>query len=143
MERQLATFSVRNAECAVEADRAIVEGKIKEWFGSLATFDQCVHGGVVRDGGPSRGLLGVLQAALGSEHSIDQMTVFFENSSALPWIMYDCMALVSSPTYPYRASAPLVAAPPLPALYPALPSPAAVTAFPFPATPSMRWAFFH
>ena len=95
MERQLATFSVRNAECAVEADRAIVEGKIKEWFGSLATFDQCVHGGVVRDGGPSRGLLGVLQAALGSEHSIDQMTVFFENSSALPWMMYDCMALAT------------------------------------------------
>ena len=92
MERQLAFFKVRSANCQVEADRVHVEATIKEWFGSLHAFEQEVHG----DGIANNGLLGVLHRSIGFEHCIDQTAVFFENAACVG-AFYDCVALANDP----------------------------------------------
>merc|ERR1711988_1006146 len=41
--RQIREFSVKEAQCFKEEDRAFVEAQIKAWFGDLETFEGYVH----------------------------------------------------------------------------------------------------
>ena len=115
MERNLAQFKVRKAQCQVEADRAHVELMIVAWFGSLSAFEDQVHGGSkssknvltrsdsgmsrrgtlgMRRGTAGRGLLGILQASIGSERLIDLLVLLFENMAGCS-IYYDALALAN------------------------------------------------
>lgn len=90
MRQQLSNFEVRNAKVSAEEDRAIVEGKVTEWFGSLDNFDK-----VVREGGaPCSGRNGVSIFGLrwGETQMVPYRVITFENMTLWFLAAYDGIA---------------------------------------------------